>query len=113
MSNAVTELWEYGEWEDVTIDKCARFYEGFVLALSSLLIAPIHHDPPGKLTELRLLELPFLSMVCQELKGRSAYVKFLVLPGPALLLTSDNIKQRLGAAALDRYWPSLIPVNKS
>lgn len=29
-----------------------------------------------------------------------------LLLGPALLLTSDNIKQRLGSAALDRYVPS-------
>lgn len=35
-------------------------------------------------------------------------MKLLVFPGPALLLTSDNIKQRLGSAALDRYLPSLL-----
>ena len=49
---------------------------------------------------------------CQELSGRCSHMKFLVLPGPALLLTSDNIKQRLGSAALDRYLPSLLPTKK-
>lgn len=46
----------------------------------------------------------------------------LVSSGPILLLTSDNIKQRLGTAALDRYagllggtaWPScLLPASPS
>uniref|UniRef100_A0A8B9LUY7 PNPLA domain-containing protein n=1 Tax=Accipiter nisus TaxID=211598 RepID=A0A8B9LUY7_9AVES len=36
-----------------------------------------------------------------ELNGGCSYMKLIVFPGPALLLTSDNIKQRLGSAALD------------
>lgn len=70
----------------------------------------IHRDLQSALTELHLLQLHLVDRVWQEPSGRCSRVK-LVLPGPTLLLTSDNIKQRLGSAALDRYLPSLLLIS--
>lgn len=52
--------------------------------------------------------LKVLSGTIQKLHGEHQFstrhidVVAVILPGPTLLLTSDIIKQRLGAAALDR-----------